>query len=279
MAFDYTKNIHNPLNLPQIDFTRVGFQERNPNHLFSRMIKNEYILQYIIAGKGEYHIDNRVFPVKKNDLFLIPPNIVNYYKADKNDPYSYFWFHLAGSGVPDLLKMLGLSIEKPVISVDNPKLVKLFEKMNKYANTNKLHDKFKAVSYANEIIYELLKCCANREYYKEYPNENMFIHMALNIIKDKYNEDINIDYLAKAIGLNRSYFSRLFKKELKMTPTDYLISFRLKQATLLLKTNLSISEISMICGFNNISNFTLRFKKYIGVTPTQYRRELTRNET
>jgi AraC family transcriptional regulator of arabinose operon len=276
MEFDYNKNKYMPVVPPQIEITRVGFQEPDPNQNFSRIIRNEYILQYVVSGKGEYNILNKTYKIKKDILFLIPPNIINHYKADKEQPYSYFWFHITGNGVSDLLNKLGLSVDNPVIDMVNPNLIPLFEKLNTYAESNKMHHKFLTISIAYQIISEFLETTFKTNQYDENSNENTYIIKAVSIIKDKYNEDISVDYIADTIGLNRCYFSTLFKKHLKVSPMEYLISYRVKQAAILFKTNLTISEISNICGFNNSSNFSIRFKKYMGVTPMQYRRELSK---
>ena len=58
------------------------------------------------------------------------------------------------------------------------------------------------------------------------------------------------------------------------TPMDYVIFYRIEQACVLLSTTpLSVTEISMMCGFNDSGYFTKQFRKLTGTTPLKYRKQ------
>ena len=78
---------------------------------------------------------------------------------------------------------------------------------------------------------------------------------------------------AVRISRRRSVFRRCFKKYYAQSPMNYVALYRLKYAQeLLLKSSLSISEIAAECGFRDSSYFVKVFRKYLGQTPSEYRK-------
>jgi len=73
--------------------------------------------------------------------------------------------------------------------------------------------------------------------------------------------------------MSRFHFCRVFKRHLKQSPISYLIGLRIERARNLLKTtDLSMSEVAALVGFNDISNFSRMFKELNGVSPSRFRR-------
>jgi len=86
--------------------------------------------------------------------------------------------------------------------------------------------------------------------------------------------DLSLKANAKALNVNASYLSTLFKKELGTTLTEYVNGKRIEYAIYLLNTTkLSISTVGQRCGIQDDNYFTKIFKKYVGKTPKQFRQE------
>lgn len=99
------------------------------------------------------------------------------------------------------------------------------------------------------------------------------IKAVITFIKENYSEKIYIRDLAGLLSMNEQYFCRFFKKAIGRSPIDYLNEYRVRQAVRLLEeTNLPVTEICLECGFNNMGNFLKEFKKYMKITPLQYRK-------
>lgn len=95
----------------------------------------------------------------------------------------------------------------------------------------------------------------------------------LSYIHEHYADPITIQDIAQAAQISRSECFRCFQKFVCQKPFEYLISYRLVKAAELLKTtSLSISEISIRCGFNYQSYFGKRFQDYYKMSPMTYRR-------
>jgi two-component system response regulator YesN len=94
-------------------------------------------------------------------------------------------------------------------------------------------------------------------------------------ITDNLKEDINLKDTATKFNLSPYYFSRTFKKVFGYNFSDYLNLIRINKAKKLLKDDsLSIKEICYLVGYSDPNYFSKVFKKYEGVTPTEYRDKL-----
>lgn len=94
-------------------------------------------------------------------------------------------------------------------------------------------------------------------------------------LTDNLKEDINLKDTASKFNLSPYYFSRTFKKVFGYNFSDYLNLIRIDEAKKLLKDNsLSVKEICYLVGYSDPNYFSKVFKKYEGVTPTEYRDKL-----
>ncbi len=105
---------------------------------------------------------------------------------------------------------------------------------------------------------------------------NILIKFASDFIKDNYFRDITLDTVAKQIFITPGYLSQLFKQETGINFLEYLNQYRIEKAKELLKnTFLKNYEISDKVGFADDKYFSQVFKRYTGLTPTQYRESAT----
>lgn len=88
-----------------------------------------------------------------------------------------------------------------------------------------------------------------------------------------FHENINRDKMAEMVNLSPGYFSNLFRSEVAMSFSDYLIQVRVENAKCLLKRfDLSVEAISKKCGFNSLAHFSRTFKDRCGQSPLKYRK-------
>jgi AraC family transcriptional regulator len=97
-----------------------------------------------------------------------------------------------------------------------------------------------------------------------------------DLIESRLDADLTLQELAAEIGYSRSHFLRMFRATTGMTPHRYVLKRRLERARQLLEqVELSIAEVAMICGFSSQAHLTLAFRTKYGITPTEYRRQLS----
>lgn len=116
----------------------------------------------------------------------------------------------------------------------------------------------------------------NYAYCREYlieKHDNEHIKKALTYIHNHLSESLTLQSVCEAINLNHCYLCDLFRREVNMTFSEYILQQRISLAKQLLRnTNLSMNHIAIRCGFNSTSYFCTCFKKVEGVTPSSIKR-------
>ncbi len=106
-----------------------------------------------------------------------------------------------------------------------------------------------------------------------------YIEFVKRYVAENYMHDISFLDLAQISHISRSHLSRLFKKEVGCAFPEYLVKFRMKKATDIMKENLNISlrDVSELVGYRDYSQFSKMFKKYIGIKPSDFQRRHKHN--
>jgi AraC-like DNA-binding protein len=122
-----------------------------------------------------------------------------------------------------------------------------------------------------DIILSLKKEC-DREYVSG--KKLSIINPALEIMNREYRSpELSIEKLACVCGISIAYFRRIFTEKFGMSPKEYIINRRMDYAKkLLLSGQLSISEVSQMCGYDEPSEFSREFSKREGISPSSYKK-------
>jgi two-component system, response regulator YesN len=99
------------------------------------------------------------------------------------------------------------------------------------------------------------------------------IYKAVNYVQRNYMKRVSLEEVARSVYLNSSYFSKIFKNEMKCTFVSYVNKIRINASkNLLLDISIPLTDVSSLVGFEDQSYFTKVFKKAIGVTPGKFRK-------
>ena len=250
---------------------------------------NEFELSLALNARGKRITGNRVEPFKEKDLILIGPNVLHCYKQEEVLPdchceISIIQFDKGMYQLPifsttqlihirDMFMMAmrgGIIFPERTIDIIAPKLSRLTKK-----------DEFEEVLLFFEILNDL--ACSEKRYIDitnqtqdagtiALKSQSRRINKILNFIEMNYANKITLDDISQLIGMSPSATSRFFKTKTKNNFNYYLTNHRIgKAAQMLTETEKFISEICYSCGFNNISNFNMVFKKKKNCTPNEYR--------
>jgi AraC-like DNA-binding protein len=104
-------------------------------------------------------------------------------------------------------------------------------------------------------------------------SERRGIEAAVKTMTENYAESVEMNQLAQSAGLSHSQFNRRFRATYRMSPSTYLQRVRVHEACRRLTDgDQSISEISLETGFYDQAHLTRTFKKFLDITPTEFRR-------
>ncbi len=132
------------------------------------------------------------------------------------------------------------------------------------AGLNQIHDS-KVMLFKEYLLHDDLMVKEN------------YVREAIQYLKEHYRDDLNIKKLAEFLKISESYLSRLFKMETGYTFIEYLTHYRIKKAIELLKDKMvKVYEIADLVGYADSRYFSALFRKYVGVTPSEFKDGLNR---
>lgn len=104
-----------------------------------------------------------------------------------------------------------------------------------------------------------------------------FMAKTIEYINSAYANEISLDELCTVANMSKSHFCRRFKAIMHLTVMEYVFKTRIAVAkSLLISTDMSVSEISEECGFSSISYFCQKFKEEMGVSANKFRKDFQR---
>ena len=273
---DYTFSNDFSKNLDAMIYT-CGYETCAPSHSYGPVVRSGYLIHYILSGKGIYKTDGHICQLSEGDAFLIRPNTLIYYEADRYHPWTYTWIGFQGIKIEEYLKRTSL-LETPYFHYGKDDRVRLcHEKMFEAYNLPENRDLM-----MNSILYEYLYLLASkfpRKYIPPKEKKITYVEEALRYIESNYSQSVNIQVIADYLNIERTYLYRLFKDITGSSPQEYLLDYRIRRAcSLLAETELPVSDIARSVGYEDALYFSRLFKKYFNTTPSAYAKKIAETQ-
>ncbi|MBE7083884.1 MAG: AraC family transcriptional regulator [Clostridiales bacterium] len=218
-----------------------------------------YELVYYATGKGTVKYKEELLNYSAGDIIIVDPLTLH-------DEINF---------LNSVNTVIGFYVDKNKTNVPTGK----FSADNTIKNLieNMLTEMVEQKSGFEDIIdkqFELLFLYLNRPL-KEVTNKSfdkIFSNLD-NYIEENLSSPITLESLAKTYNYSASHFRHIFTKHLKLSPKQFIIQKRMNKAqTLLEKTQKSITEIALECGFYDTAQFSKLFKKRFNVSPSEYKK-------
>lgn len=238
-------------NFLDLNPTIIGWEKCNSGHSFGPSVRTYYLVHYVVSGTGNLYAGKKCYTVNPGQIFIIKPDEITTYTADKENPWHYIWIGFDGK-LADKLKKLKKRV------VDYPETT--FFDLLKCAKKNNT-----AEEYAVSKLFELFSVLLEQD-----TKEVKYEKMAYDYICANYMNKINIDDISDLVGVNRNYLSRLFKQSYGITMQQFLINTRLTHSIALLKDNIPVAQAANLVGYDDVFNYSKMFKKNYGVSPKNY---------
>lgn len=246
-----------------------------------------YHFYYIIGGEGRMQVNGNWQEFDTGTVIILPPGTEYYFEIESgadivsiNFDYTQNCADKIEIRPPVLVEDYDESqVIERVSFVDCDRLnVPLFAKGNQYLESKIMEvvDEYGQKKQLYRETASALFRCILMELIRStiWPDRNSEnIKAILDYVHRHFNEDIDNDTLAGVVGYHSYYVNRLMKVFTGTTLRQYVINYRMEMAKQYLReTSLSIADISELCGYPNISNFSESFKKKTGTSPLAYRK-------
>lgn len=246
-------------------------------------------LVIVTGGTAAHIVDNEMFSIKKGDVFVIGNGISHgytntsdfemcnimfrfdsFFSDDADIKFSPFFRSLF---IPDpyTSSLRGFSNRFTLSPDDYIKVYgMLLTIMNEYNGSSDGRQTMLR-SHFLTLAVTLSRLCGSVA--EEGPRNMMNVAATAAYIERHYTEKITLEELAGMSHYSPRHFVRIFEEAYRVTPQKYIMSLRLHHACILLReTDISIEDTALQCGFGDGNYFCRVFRRYVGVTPREYRR-------
>lgn len=251
------------MGIEQRETTGYHFDNRK------RPLYHGYIFQYTLSGEGQYEYKNKTYRLPKGHGFFTKIPEDSSYGLDKQviQPWVFMYIHFEGSGVEAFynyyIESVGPVCQLPIKSEPIQLFMELHDALCKGLNYEPMEGSDRLSRFLHQLLVFVHKSGHVRSNH---------VANGLKLLDDQVSGSEGIDQVAFRLGISHAHFTRLFRKEMGMTPMDYLRNKRLQKGIqLLLNTNDSIESIAGQCGFTCGNYFSKVFHKRIGMNPNTYR--------
>jgi AraC-like DNA-binding protein len=254
---------------------RMGFYPKALYHYFQRPVGiSQVILIYCTDGKGWIQLQNERINIQAGEVFIIPKDTPHSYGSDKENPWTIYWLHLAGSFCNDTIEAIMdkndiFAIKQVSLSEERNGLFRQIAKtfLKGYSASNLL--------FANLILPHYLASIIGSENFqtdKKIPLISA-TDRAIKFMQENLSKTLTLDNIAESANLSVSFFSRKFKQETGYAPIEYFNHLRIQKTCQLLHfSQLRINEVASQIGIEDPFYFSRLFKQQMGVSPMQYRK-------
>jgi AraC-like DNA-binding protein len=234
------------------------------NDSFPKHTHDEYIISANLSGTEHIWVEGKTALVRQGDVTIYNPGTIQASQFG-SEPVEFCSIHLPQELLRQVVEKNNLTSNHhpPVLAeglLHNPAL---FAAICRYTLTS-----IDAEEEEQNLFWLLGNLLDSRT--EDGEQQTKAITLALEFMRDNLNQKINLDLLARASGMSKFHFVRLFRQRMGMPPLQYHMQLRLLAARNLLRQNLNTLDVAMTLGFYDQSHFINAFRKMMGITPHHY---------
>lgn len=280
-----------PFKIPKTSQESFRLQEDREIHFYDNLHQHPEIqLTLILNSEGKVIVGDFIGAFKPGDIFLIGPNLPHVFRNDQkyyDNPQEgqahsltvFFEWKSFGDtflSMPELSHLSdfskqserGLFIQEPIKS----RIAQLMKFMFRKTGMDRLIVLLKLLNVLS--AHKNMEPLASSGVYSEFDElDGRKLADIYRFTMNEFHRKISLDEVADLAHMTTNSFCRYFKKRTRKSYVDFLTEIRIGHARKLLQQNdLSISQISIEVGFNNLSNFNRKFRSVCSITPTEFKK-------
>ena len=240
---------------------------------------DHFELEIVLSGDGQQVFNGQAFPLNKGDVYVCRP--LDAHQIDSNG--------ITIRNVKIKESAMQQWILKRLYAYKNPIVYHLNEEQFNFflyffdLVQSELKEKAPNVLETTSLLCELIYTYFFRlgEEDENGESDNAISKVMFFLQHDnRFIQKVTLQEIADYVGYSKFYTSTMFHKIYGITIQQYIVNLRIEYAKKLInKTDLSITEIALECGFSSSSNFYSQFTKLIGVSPLQYKKQMKSKDT
>lgn len=226
------------------------------------------LLVYVCNGNFNLELGDRSYTAGPGQVLFFDCRQPHHYYAE--DSLEFFFVHFDGPQAHELCAYIN---ETSGVQIDNPNNAKIGQLMHEMIEFYEAGNAESVLAGSNRI-YRLLSLLENPHSSSRVRKNDDSLTRVIAYIRSNIGKKMSLHQLAGIAGLSDYYFSHLFKEMTGLSPSNFVIYSRIDHAkSLLLTTDLSVSEISAQVGYPNSSNLITLFTQRVGCSPIQFRKQ------
>jgi len=263
-------------------------EHKSPGIILPHHWHNELEFLYLAAGQAVFSIDDESIPVQAGECIFINSGQIHSGVSQSEHVlyYSVVFSHEFLTGSLDSCEVILNEIITNRIAVFShfkpeipnqgrviSELKAVIHELTEKSTAYELAIKSKLFSIFCILIREKLSTAIpqSKKYYIRSRKYELLKNI-LGYISQNYTKKISLSHISENVNLTPQHLCRFFKEMTGYTLSDYINHYRIETSCTLLKvSSLSITDIALECGFENISYFNRVFKRQTGCTPTEFR--------
>jgi len=255
----------------------IGHVKHRPGWVQKHYHMDGYVLHVVQRGELWHEIKGRRYVARRGSASLLDLRQDMTYGVGGAHNVELYWALLNGRDMPRMFLELGADQDPLFLLRDRPRVESYLRELMTLTIHESLAYEARSSGLLMLILAELFASRADRARLLSLSKANRplseSVRKGLDYLIRHYDHPVSLKQAADVAGTTLAYFSRLFHKEVGMSPIAYLNRFRIEQAkTLLTNSNQSIAQIARNVSFHSQGHFTRLFLRIVGVTPTVYRR-------
>jgi AraC-like DNA-binding protein len=222
------------------------------------------LMMWLVEGEMDVQVEDLVHRYAAGDALLLSPHST-YDVSIQNTPVSYWWGVMHGPALPGMLEESGLETGTIYgLSPPEYQLRLLMDDMRAATLTENMQ------RHQAQMVAQFLRVAT--EHVRTHGTDPILARATAFIERNLGDPGLNVQSVAKRVGVHRTSLPRLFQEAYGQTTSDYMLEKRLRSACHQLRgTPRKVSEVAGLCGFENPTSFSRSFHRHVGLSPTDYR--------
>ena len=243
----------------------------------------EIELILVLKGRPSFNIDGTLTPFAEKSIVLINANELHEIISE-DKPSTLLNLHILPEyfeGYFPQMKFIRFQ-ENKLMSKNDYLFIYTFCKLLKTYLSQDPYYQIQCASLINIMLYDILESCAYYEMYedklKTTTKRSQQLSDIIRYIEEHYAERITLSDLADYLNLSASYLSHFIQDNLHRSFSEFLTYTRyLNAKSLLMKGEMSLTDICYNCGFSSYRYMNNAFKKYSDCTPKEFKQKMSSN--